>query len=392
VGLMRDRHVKASHKAQVWGMYVEPGRRGRGVGAGLLRAALQHAGTLAGVSSIHLSVTSAAVEARRLYERAGFEVWGTEPDALRHEGRAVVEYHMALPLAAGVGFRALREGDIEEIFDVRGATRENAISRERLAAMGITPASIAEHLAAGTTRGWVCSSGSRIVGFCIAERATGEVLVLAVLPAFEGRGIGKTLLSLAVEWLRSFTPARVWLGASSDPATRSYGFYRSLGWRPVGEKDTHGDEILALPGPGGQGRPEEDAQMGAIAPSTIEIETQSPNQVIDITGHVDAMLDGTPGGTCHLYLKHTTAALTVMTWEAGVPEDIMDVLRSLTPNLAYRHDSAAHVAAHFLSALVGPSVHVPVRDGKLGLGEFQRVVLLEFEGPRKRQIELRLLG
>jgi len=132
--------------------------------------------------------------------------------------------------------------------------------------------------------------------------------------------------------------------------------------------------------------------MGAIAPLTIEIETQSPKQVIDITGQVGAMLDGATGGTCHLYLKHTTAALTVMTWEAGVPEDIMDILQSLTPTLAYRHDSAAHVAAHFLSALVGPSVHVPVQDGKLALGEFQRVVLLEFEGPRKREIELRLLG
>ena len=132
--------------------------------------------------------------------------------------------------------------------------------------------------------------------------------------------------------------------------------------------------------------------MGTIAPLTIEIQTQSPKQVIDITGRVDAMLDGAPGGTCHLYLKHTTAALTVMTWEVGVPEDIMDILQSLTPKLAYRHDSAAHVAAHFLSALVGPSVHVPVQDGKLALGEFQRAVLLEFEGPRKREIDMRLLG
>ena len=108
--------------------------------------------------------------------------------------------------------------------------------------------------------------------------------------------------------------------------------------------------------------------MGTTAPVTIEIETKSPKQVIDITGQVGAALDGVPGGTCHLYLKHTTAALTVMTWEAGVPEDIMDILQSLTPKLAYRHDSAAHVAAHFLSALVGPSVHVPVQDGRLALG------------------------
>jgi GNAT superfamily N-acetyltransferase len=179
----------------------------------------------------------------------GFEVWGTEPEALRHEGRAVVEYHLALSLGREMSFRPLHERDIEEIFDVRGATRENAISRERLAAMGITPASVAEHLAAGATRGWVCVSESRIVGFCMGEAATGEVLVLAVLLAFEGRGIGKTLLSLAVDWLRSFKPTRIWLGTSSDPRVRSHGFYRALGWRPVGEKDTRGDEVLVLPSP-----------------------------------------------------------------------------------------------------------------------------------------------
>ena len=81
-----------------------------------------------------------------------------------------------------------------------------------------------------------------------------------------------------------------------------------------------------------------------------------------------------------------------MTWETGVPEDIMDILQTLTPKQAYRHDSPAHVAAHFLSALVGPSVHVPIQDGRLALGEFQRIVLMEFEGPRKRSIEMRLLA
>jgi len=130
--------------------------------------------------------------------------------------------------------------------------------------------------------------------------------------------------------------------------------------------------------------------MGTIMPMTIEIETQSPRQVIDITERVGTVMDGASDGTCHLYLRHTTAALTVMTWETGVPEDIMDILQALTPKLAYRHDSPAHVAAHFLSALVGPSVHVPVQDGKLALGEFQRIVLMEFEGPRRREVEMRL--
>lgn len=98
VGLYRDRHLKSSHKAHIWGMYVAPSHRRQGIAAGLLHAALRHARTLPGVSWVHLSVSSAAPAARRLYERAGFELWGTEPEALRHDGQAVVEHHMALRL------------------------------------------------------------------------------------------------------------------------------------------------------------------------------------------------------------------------------------------------------------------------------------------------------
>ena len=132
--------------------------------------------------------------------------------------------------------------------------------------------------------------------------------------------------------------------------------------------------------------------MPAAVPVTIELQTQSATEVVDITERVQVLLGGVADGSCLLYLRHTTAGLMVMTWENGVPEDIMDVLQSLTPKLAYRHDKPAHVAAHFLSALVGPSVHVPVRNGTLALGEFQRIVLMEFEGPRRREIELHVLA
>lgn len=148
-----------------------------------------------------------------------------------------------------LSFRDLCERDINELFDVRAATRENAIPRERLAHMGITPASIAESLVAGKTKGWVCSCESRIVGFCMGDSGRGAVLVLAVLPEYEGRGIGKTLLWLVVEWLRAFKPTRIWLAASPNADTRAYGFYRALGWRPIGETDANDDEILILPKP-----------------------------------------------------------------------------------------------------------------------------------------------
>jgi RimJ/RimL family protein N-acetyltransferase len=97
LGLFRDRHLKASHRVHLWGMYVDPDHRGQGVAAELLNAAIAHARTL-GVSWALLSVSTAAPAALRLYERAGFRIWGTEPDALRHNGESVSERHMALQL------------------------------------------------------------------------------------------------------------------------------------------------------------------------------------------------------------------------------------------------------------------------------------------------------
>ncbi len=98
VGLYRDTHLKASHKAHLWGMYVSPRHRRQGLAAELLSAALRHAAGLPGVSWVHLGVTSAAPEALSLYRAAGFELWGTEPEAMRHEGQMVSEHHMALCL------------------------------------------------------------------------------------------------------------------------------------------------------------------------------------------------------------------------------------------------------------------------------------------------------
>ena len=89
-----------------------------------------------------------------------------------------------------------------------------------------------------------------------------------------------------------------------------------------------------------------------------------------------------------LFVQHTTCALTVPN-EEGIADDLVSVLHGLVPQTtAYVHDSADHVRAHVLSALVGPSVSVPVRDGRLALGRFQRIVLVEFEGPRERTIQV----
>lgn len=98
LGLFREPHVKAAHKAYAWGMFVAPERRRRGIGARLLAAVIEHARTLGGVEWVQLSVSESTPDARRVYERAGFEIWGVEPDALRHEGRSAGECHLTLRL------------------------------------------------------------------------------------------------------------------------------------------------------------------------------------------------------------------------------------------------------------------------------------------------------
>jgi GNAT superfamily N-acetyltransferase len=98
VGVYRHEERKTCHRAQLWGMYVAPGLRRRGLGLALLSAAIEQARAWSGVRQLHLSVTAAASDARRLYERAGFRVWGCEPQALQWQGQLVDEFHLVLPL------------------------------------------------------------------------------------------------------------------------------------------------------------------------------------------------------------------------------------------------------------------------------------------------------
>ena len=136
--------------------------------------------------------------------------------------------------------------DAPECVRMRGLTRENAVSEERLRAHGITAESWAEDIRAGRLPGWVARNAGYIVGYCFGAAQTGEVVVLALLPQKEGRGLGKRLLQLVVDDLRREGHSRLFLGCAADPAVRSYGFYRHLGWVSTGTMDQYGDEVLVL--------------------------------------------------------------------------------------------------------------------------------------------------
>ena len=98
LGLYRANQKKAAHKANLWGMFVLTPYRQHGVAARLLDAAIRHARCLDGVTSLHLGVSESAVAARHVYEKAAFETWGVEPDAIRFEDKSNSELHMRLPL------------------------------------------------------------------------------------------------------------------------------------------------------------------------------------------------------------------------------------------------------------------------------------------------------
>lgn len=143
--------------------------------------------------------------------------------------------------------RPIRDDDIDRLFEVRAATRDNAIATARLAELGITPESDRSALQMGEMHSWVGLCDEKVVAFCSVADRSGEVLVLAVQAGFEGWGLGRALLDTAVQHLRDVAGCeRIWLMAAADITLRSHGFYRALGWRPSGRRDEHGDEELLL--------------------------------------------------------------------------------------------------------------------------------------------------
>jgi len=125
----------------------------------------------------------------------------------------------------------------------------------------------------------------------------------------------------------------------------------------------------------------------------LTVSTKSKKQIIDITREIQNLLENKKGeGICFLFVKHTTAALTTADLDPGTDLDMLDAFEALIPKLHYRHPhNPAHVPDHILSSIIGASVAILAVNGTLDLGTWQRVVLIELDGPRERQIVVRYL-
>jgi GNAT superfamily N-acetyltransferase len=142
-------------------------------------------------------------------------------------------------------YRRMEKHDIPATLEVRLSTIENAVTLEEMKRdYGVTPAGIATAMD-GDLAGWLCEEKGEVLGFAMGDRTSGEVLVVAVRPHAEQRGIGSAVLRRVTEWLFDLGHQRVWLLSNPDPAVRAHGFYRQLGWQPTGER-RGGDEVLEL--------------------------------------------------------------------------------------------------------------------------------------------------
>ena len=122
----------------------------------------------------------------------------------------------------------------------------------------------------------------------------------------------------------------------------------------------------------------------------FRVVSQHKSEMIDITSHVADVVRqaGNETAVCSVYVPHATAAIAINeNADANLCDDVLRALDKLVPQGIWRHDriddnGAAHIKACFL----GPGEVVPVRNGRLLLGTWQAIMLVEFDGPRERRV------
>jgi len=124
---------------------------------------------------------------------------------------------------------------------------------------------------------------------------------------------------------------------------------------------------------------------------TITISTHTKDQIVDITDEIGGELEkGTVlNGLVTIFVSHTTCAITTADLDPGTDKDFLDFLRNIVPEMKFRHPhDPSYAPDHLLSSIIGPMVTIPFQYKKLILGTWQRVILVELNGPRERSVTI----
>lgn len=136
--------------------------------------------------------------------------------------------------------------------------------------------------------------------------------------------------------------------------------------------------------------------------ASFTLTSEEGTEVSDITKLVRDIVQNSPvtTGIALINTLHTTCALFVNEFQAALIDDVKGLMERLVPERGgYRHDDPRYsdcergnAHAHLRAALLGRSITVAVNNGELTLGRFQSVIFAEFDGPRKREIQVQLIG
>ena len=129
---------------------------------------------------------------------------------------------------------------------------------------------------------------------------------------------------------------------------------------------------------------------------TIDVRTGSDEAVLDITRQCADFVDGSGDGLLHVFVPHATAGIAILETGAGSDDDLLAALGDLLPaddRWRHRHGSPGHGRDHVLPALCPPYATVPVVGGRLALGTWQSICLVDLNGDNPvRQVRLSFLG
>ncbi len=123
---------------------------------------------------------------------------------------------------------------------------------------------------------------------------------------------------------------------------------------------------------------------------TITVRTSEREQILVITDELQrALAELTSGdGICTIVVPHTTCAISVNeNADPDVPSDIVKALRSMIPDVRFRH-AEGNSDAHLLTTMIGTSLSWPYRDGRMIFGTWQGIYFIELDGPRSRKVSV----
>ncbi len=136
-----------------------------------------------------------------------------------------------------------------------------------------------------------------------------------------------------------------------------------------------------------------------VITKSLQVKSKSENDIIDITNQVSKIVKESKveNGAVIVFVVGSTAAITTIEYEPGLQKDFPEMLSRLAPkDIEYAHDNTWHDGnghSHVRASLIGPSLTIPIIEGRLTLGTWQQIVLVEMDTrPRERKIIIQVIG